>query len=99
LAKIKAQYPDAKSVLVTGTVPSAQHFFENIQTGTPLQPDLHITFADNISYHTESVEKADSADVVVLVEQLGLSNKKEVQREIKDLDMLNKTIFGVVLFK
>ena len=87
-----------KTVIVTGSAsfPPMKMFADALQNE---MKDYKVLCGECITTHSNTVEKVIEADIVLLYEKIGESNKEEIYKEIDRIQFLKREIIGMVLEK
>lgn len=59
--------------------------------------DVEVIVAGNINENGDAIEKLQKAEKIVLIEQAGVSRKKDIKRELQTLRDLKKEIVGAIV--
>lgn len=59
--------------------------------------DIHVEVLSNVLYNPEMMSKLECAQGVVLVEKVGVTKYKEIQREIELMERMNISVWGGII--
>lgn len=95
-ANAKNFAPEAKTVLVTGTIES-ERLDEVAKNLNRILDGISVTASGNMNMQAETLKKLPGCDGVILVEQCGRSTNTEVQKEVETVRNVEKDLIGFIL--
>lgn len=85
-----------QAVLLTGTVEGDA--FSDLEAKLKEQlPELHFEVAQDMNKYPETLTRIPKADGIILIEKLGVSRYKDIQKELETIYSLDKKIIGCIV--